>query len=214
MGRGKTKPARLHQPDAMPGYTLPRYPFRAPPELVKGAKAPKSYPVAIVGAGLAGLTSALELASRGIDCVLLDDDDTVGASGLSSRGICYAKRTLEILDRFGAAERVRKKGVTWNEGDVYRGEERLYRFNLQPEKDQKFPAFVNLQQFYIEQYLVEALADHVLVRQILQEVLDGGRRRGRRRVVLLRGRRGAGLAPGPVGAAVPGPGPSRGRTAA
>ena len=162
MGRGKTKPPHLHQPDAMPGYTLPRYPFRTPPELAKGrnagAKAPKAYPVAIVGAGLAGLTSALELASRGIDCVLLDDDDTVGASGLSSRGICYAKRTLEILDRFGAAERVRKKGVTWNEGDVYRGRERLYRFNLQPEKDQKFPAFVNLQQFYIEQYLVEALA--------------------------------------------------------
>ena len=47
------------------------------------------------------------LEAESFDCVLLDDDDTVGASGLSSRGICYAKRTLEILDRFGAAERVR-----------------------------------------------------------------------------------------------------------
>ena len=36
--------------------------------------------------------------------------------------------------------------------------ERIFRFNLQPEQDQKFPAFVNLQQFYVEQYLVEALA--------------------------------------------------------
>jgi len=147
----------------MPGYRLPTYAFRTPPELAAGrgaAPAPGTYPVVVVGAGLAGLTAALELASRGVQVVVLDEDDTVGASGLSSRGICYAKRTLEILDRFGVARRMLAKGVTWNEGDVYRGTERLYRFNLQPETDQKFPAFVNLQQFYVEQYLVEALARH------------------------------------------------------
>jgi 3-(3-hydroxy-phenyl)propionate hydroxylase len=144
------------QPDRMPGYVLPKYEFRRPPELAGGAS--PLYPVAIVGAGLAGLVSALELASRGVRCVLLDDDDTVGAQGLSSRGICHAKRSLEIYDRFGVAERIRAKGVTWNEGDVYVRDERIYTFNLQPEQDQKFPAFVNLQQFYVEQYLVEALA--------------------------------------------------------
>ena len=145
-----------HQPDAMPGYTLPVYPYRTPPELAGGGIG--DYPVIIVGGGLGGLACALELGSRGIRTIVLDDDNTVGASGLSSRGICYAKRTLEILDRFGVAERVRAKGITWNEGDVYRGEQCLYRFNLQPEVDQKFPAFVNLQQFYVEQYLVEAIA--------------------------------------------------------
>lgn len=144
-----------HQPDAMPGYTLPVYPYRTPPELAGGGG---DYPVIIAGGGLGGLACALELGSRGIRTIVLDDDNTVGASGLSSRGICYAKRTLEILDRFGVAERVRAKGITWNEGDVYRGEQCLYRFNLQPEADQKFPAFVNLQQFYVEQYLVEAIA--------------------------------------------------------
>jgi 3-(3-hydroxy-phenyl)propionate hydroxylase len=148
--------AATFQPDSMPGYVLPKYAFRRPPELL-GAASPL-YPVAIVGAGLAGLVTALELASRGVQCVLLDDDDTVGAQGLSSRGICHAKRSLEIYDRFGVAERVRAKGVTWNEGDVYVRDERIYTFNLQPEQDQKFPAFVNLQQFYVEQYLVEALA--------------------------------------------------------
>ncbi|HEX9182032.1 MAG TPA: FAD-dependent oxidoreductase [Burkholderiales bacterium] len=143
------------QPDRMPGYVLPKYEFRKPPELAGGAS--PLYPVAIVGAGLAGLVTALELSSRGVNCVLLDDDDTVGAQGLSSRGICHAKRSLEIYDRFGVAERIRAKGVTWNEGDVYVRDERIYTFNLQPEQDQKFPAFVNLQQFYVEQYLVEAL---------------------------------------------------------
>ena len=137
------------------GYVLPVYEYRTPPEI--GGKKSGTYPVIIAGAGLAGLTAALELGSRGIRTILLDEDNTVGAAGLSSRGICYAKRTLEILDRFGVSERIRAKGVTWNEGEVYRGEQLLYRFNLQPEKDQKFPAFVNLQQFYVEQYLVEAL---------------------------------------------------------
>jgi len=147
----------------MPGYRLPKYAYRRPPELAAGrgaASGAGTYPVIVVGAGLGGLTAALELASRGVQVVVLDEDDTVGAAGLSSRGICYAKRTLEILDRFGVARRMIDKGVTWNEGDVYRGEERLYRFNLQPETDQKFPAFVNLQQFYVEQYLVEALRGH------------------------------------------------------
>src|SRR5688500_17530497 len=136
-------------------YVLPVYEYRKPPELE--GKRSAVHPVIVVGAGLAGLTAALELGARGVRCLLLDDDNTVGASGLSSRGICYAKRTLEILDRFGIADRIRAKGVTWNEGEVYRGEQQLYRFNLQPETDQKFPAFVNLQQFYVEQYLVEKL---------------------------------------------------------
>ena len=111
----------------MPGYTLPVYPYRTPPELAGGIG---NYPVIIAGGGLGGLACALELGSRGIRTIVMDDDNTVGASGLSSRGICYAKRTLEILDRFGVAERVRAKGITWNEGDVYRGEQCLYRFNL------------------------------------------------------------------------------------
>jgi len=145
------------QPDSMPGYTLPVYAYRTPPELAGGRA--ETYPVIIAGGGLGGLVLALELGTRGVRTIVLDEDNTVGAAGLSSRGICYAKRTLEILDRFGVSERIRAKGITWNEGDVFRGEERLYRFNLQPEADQKFPAFVNLQQFYVEQYLVEKIAE-------------------------------------------------------
>src|ERR1051325_4741177 len=126
-------------------YGLPVYEYRTPPELAR--KEAASYPVVIVGAGLAGLTAALELGARGVRTVLLDDDNTVVAAGLSSRGICYAKRTLEIYDRFGLASRIREKGVVWNEGEVYRGAEHLYSFDLKPEGGQKFPAFVNIQQF-------------------------------------------------------------------
>ena len=149
--------SQAFQPDSMPGYTLPVYPYRTPPEL--SGQAIEPYPVIVAGGGLGGLTAALELGARGIRTVVLDEDNTVGAAGLSSRGICYAKRSLEILDRFGVSARVRAKGITWNEGDVYRGEEHLYRFNLQPEPGQKYPAFVNLQQFYVEQYLVEKIGE-------------------------------------------------------
>src|SRR5687768_18428022 len=147
----------VHQPNSMPGYTLPVYEYRRPPEIESDSIG--SYPVVVVGAGLAGLTAALELGARGVRTIVLDEDNTVGASGLSSRGICYAKRSLEIFDRFGVAARIRAKGVTWNEGEVYRGAQRMYRFNLQPERDQKFPAFVNLQQFYVEQFLVERVQE-------------------------------------------------------
>ncbi|HZM36025.1 MAG TPA: FAD-dependent oxidoreductase [Burkholderiales bacterium] len=136
-------------------YVLPVYEYRTPPEIRE--KKSFSYPVIVVGGGMAGLTAALELGARGVRTVLLDEDNTVGAQGLSSRGICYARRSLEILDRHGIAERIRAKGVTWNEGEVYRGAERLYRFNLRSDPNQRFPAFVNLQQFYVEQYMVERL---------------------------------------------------------
>ena len=60
------------QPDRMPGYVLPKYEYRRPPEL-DGGETPL-HAVAIVGAGLAGLTAALELGSRGVRCLLLDDE--------------------------------------------------------------------------------------------------------------------------------------------
>ena len=40
-------------------------------------------------------------AQRGLPVLLLDEDDTVS---VGSRGLCYAKRTLEILDRLGVGQ--------------------------------------------------------------------------------------------------------------
>src|SRR5260370_40843083 len=105
------------QPNSMRGYTLPRYEYGTPPEFLE--KQSFLYPVIVAGAGLAGPTAALELGTRGIRCVLLHEDDTVGASGLSSRGICYAKRSLGILDRFRRAAPTRGEGPTWYEGVRY-----------------------------------------------------------------------------------------------
>ena len=47
------------------------------------------------------------------------------------------------------------KGVSWNVGKVFLREQQLYQFNLLPEDGHERPAFINLQQYYCEAYLVE-----------------------------------------------------------
>ena len=126
-----------------------------------GLDAPEPrHPVAIVGAGPVGLALALELARWGTPSVLLDDNDVVS---VGSRAICWSKRSLEILDRLGVGERAARKGVGWKLGRTFRGDDEVFAFDLQPEPGHKFPAFVNLQQYYVEEYLAErALAEPLI----------------------------------------------------
>jgi 3-(3-hydroxy-phenyl)propionate hydroxylase len=133
------------------------YAFRAPEELVRGAA--RHHAVVIAGAGPVGLSLGLDLARHGIPCVVLERRNTLSDG---SRAICWAKRTLEILDRLGTAERMLARGVTWNVGKVYAGAaaEPVYTFDLLPDKAQRFPAFINLQQYYAEEFLVEQLEQH------------------------------------------------------
>jgi 3-(3-hydroxy-phenyl)propionate hydroxylase len=126
--------------------------YRKAPELATGE--PGRYRVAIVGAGPVGLCMAIDLAQHGIDTVLLDEDDKASEG---SRAICFAKRTLEILDRLGVGQRSVDKGVVWNVGKVFLHDRRLYQFDLLPESGHKRPAFINLQQYYLEEFLVERL---------------------------------------------------------
>ena len=127
--------------------------YRRSPD--QDSPSPARHPVIVVGAGPVGLCAAIDLAQRGVPVVLLDDADRIGEG---SRGICYAKRTLEILDRLGVAEPCLEKGVTWKLGKVFQRDELLYAFDLLPEDGHKMPAFINLQQYYLEHALVERAA--------------------------------------------------------
>ena len=110
------------------------------------------HPVVIVGAGPVGLAAAIDLAQRGVETIVVDNDDTLSTG---SRAICFAKRTLEIFDRLGCGERMVEKGVSWNVGKVFLQDELIYTFNLLPETGHARPAFINLQQYYVEGYLAE-----------------------------------------------------------
>jgi 3-(3-hydroxy-phenyl)propionate hydroxylase len=134
----------------MGSYEYRRYPYKPPPEL--GGRSGPRRPVIIVGAGPVGLAAAIDLAQQSIPCVVLDDNDVVS---VGSRAICWAKRTLEIFDRLGVAARMVEKGVTWQVGRVYHRDRELYRFDLLPEGGHRMPAFINLQQYYVEEYLVD-----------------------------------------------------------
>jgi 3-(3-hydroxy-phenyl)propionate hydroxylase len=110
------------------------------------------HPVVVVGAGPVGLSLAIDLAQRGQPVVLLDDADRIGEG---SRAICFSKRSLEYWDRLGIGQRMVDKGVVWSVGRIFHGASQLYQFNLLPEEGHKRPAFINLQQFYAEAYLVD-----------------------------------------------------------
>jgi 3-(3-hydroxy-phenyl)propionate hydroxylase len=125
--------------------TIYQYGYRRSPDQ-DGAR-PAHHPVLLIGAGPVGLSLAVDLAQRGIPVVLLDDADRIGEG---SRAICFAKKTLEIFDRLGCATPMLDKGVRWSVGRVFQGEEELYSFDLLPETGHKMPAFINLQQYYVE----------------------------------------------------------------
>ncbi|WP_104205471.1 FAD-dependent oxidoreductase [Billgrantia saliphila] len=143
-------------------YNNPVYPYRRPPELNRDDV--RHCPVVIVGAGPTGLAMAIDLAQQGVESVVLDDNNTVS---VGSRAICFAKRTLEILDRLGCAQPMVDKGVTWQRGRVFFQEREVYDFDLLPEEGHRMPAFINLQQYYFEEYLVgraDTLADRIDLR--------------------------------------------------
>lgn len=135
-------------------YTLAfrLYPYAKSPD--QKAAAPVRRKVVVVGGGPIGLATALDLGRRGVPVLLLDDHE---GAGLGSRALCFAKRTLEICDRLGAAGPMLDKGVQWNVGKVFHDDRLLYEFNLQPEGGHAFPAFINLQQPWFEKFLHDAI---------------------------------------------------------
>ena len=118
-------------------------------------------PVVIVGAGPVGLTLAIDLAQRGQQVILLDKGHKIvsGQNTGGSRAICFSKRSLEIFDRLGCGQRMVDKGVSWNVGRVFLKDSPLYSFDLLPEAGHARPAFINLQQYYVEGYLAERAAE-------------------------------------------------------
>lgn len=138
-------------------YDYQPFPYVAPP----GMTAPEPrHKILIVGAGPIGVAMALELANYGIASVVVDDNDVVS---VGSRAICWSKRALEVLDRVGVGERCVGKGVTWKVGRTYHRDKEVFNFDLQPEAGHKMPAFVNLQQYYVEEYLVQTALANPLV---------------------------------------------------
>lgn len=135
---------------------ITQFGYRRHADQDRAPQAAAHHPVVVVGAGPVGLSLAIDLAQRGQAVVLLDDADRIGEG---SRAICFSKRSLEYWDRLGVGRRMVEKGVVWSVGRIFHGDKQLYQFNLLPEQGHKMPAFINLQQFYAEAYLVDRVGE-------------------------------------------------------
>jgi len=114
---------------------------------------PRHHPLVIVGAGPVGLVAALDLARKGHASVVIDKKSSLSDG---SRSICWAKRSLEIMDRLGVGQALTEKGITWKTGKVFFDRGRVFEFDLLPDAQHRRPAFVNLQQYYLEHFCIEA----------------------------------------------------------
>ena len=127
------------------------------PEELSGVEV--CHPVVVVGGGPVGLACALALVQRGIRVVVLHAGEGVG---YGSRAAGTTRRSLEILHLMGRSAQFLEIGVTWQ------GLRSFYRDRLVLQRDyvetvpEQFPGFLNVQQCFTEQFLLDALLDHPL----------------------------------------------------
>jgi 3-(3-hydroxy-phenyl)propionate hydroxylase len=137
--------------DVIGPFRYEHHPPRVPP--LAGTREARRHRVAIVGGGPVGLALALALARWGIGCVVIEADDTVC---VGSRAICISRRSLEILEQLGALAPFLDKGLPWTGGRSFYRDAQILDFTMPHDENQKLPPMINLQQYYIEQFLVDA----------------------------------------------------------
>jgi 3-(3-hydroxy-phenyl)propionate hydroxylase len=131
-------------------FTAQTHDARLPP-LVDGKDAGRAK-VVIAGGGPVGLCAALGLANHGIPSVLIEADNSVC---FGSRAICISRRSQEILHRLGALDSFTRKGLPWTGGRSYYRNTEVLHFRMPHDENQKLPPMLNIEQFYIEQFLLD-----------------------------------------------------------
>lgn len=132
-----------------------QYPAHIPP--LSDGKDQRRHQVVIVGGGPVGLCTALGLARHGIASVLIEADDSVCQG---SRAICISRRSLEIVERLGAAQGFLQTGLPWTGGRSFYRDTEVLHFTMPQDENQKFAPMINLAQYHIEQHLLDAAEKH------------------------------------------------------
>jgi 3-(3-hydroxy-phenyl)propionate hydroxylase len=133
-------------------FDYTHFPPVLPP--LQGGRAKRAR-VTLAGGGPIGFTLALALAKHGIPSVVLEADDSVCTG---SRAGCITRRTLEIFEQLGIAAPCMEQGLPWHEGWSYHRDKPVLHMQYPPDAGSRFPALVNIQQCYVEQYMVDAIA--------------------------------------------------------
>lgn len=112
--------------------------------------------VTIVGAGPIGMANALLLAKQGVNVILLSSEQQLSEG---SRALVYTKRSMEILQAAGAAERIMSKALPWTHGNsIYKGQVAFRMASPTHEHDQ-FAPLNNLQQNWLESFLLDSIKE-------------------------------------------------------
>jgi 3-(3-hydroxy-phenyl)propionate hydroxylase len=167
----------MHTPSTSPRPSI-YYNYQVfKPWLASQNEAQPKHKVVIVGAGPAGMVTALELARHGVPSVLVSADLQFSQG---SRAIVFTRRSMEILQQVGVAHRITENGLPWRCGNsIYRGQ-KVFRMETPHEPDDRFFPMINIQQQYLEEYLHDACAAHPLIdvrwgnKLVKAENIEGG----------------------------------------
>ena len=150
----------MHTPSTQPRPSI-YYNYQVFKPWLASQHGPQSkHKVVIVGAGPAGMVTALELARHGVPSVLISADLQFSQG---SRAIVFTRRSMEILQQVGVAHRITENGLPWRCGNsIYRGQ-KVFRMETPHDPDDRFSPMINIQQQYLEEYLHDACAANDLI---------------------------------------------------
>jgi len=117
-------------------------------------------PVLIVGAGPVGMSTALDLAHYQIPSILLDEDHTLSEG---SRAIAFHHTALAFWEKLGAGEAILHKGIPWTRRHTYYRNQELFTQEFPIPAVGMLPRFINLQQYYVERFLLDQIEASSLV---------------------------------------------------
>lgn len=144
----------MHKPNIQPHpssyFPYEVYPFQRPPEM--GGQATGSHPVVVVGAGPVGLVLAIQLIQQGVKPVLIEAEAQVSGG---SRALALTRRSMEIMEQCGVADRFLGEAIVWNEGRSYYRGAVVHHLEIPRSDDDKFAPMTNLAQCWIEKFLLD-----------------------------------------------------------
>jgi len=150
----------MHRPATEPHRSIYyRYEVHEPWLSTRHGARPRAK-VVIVGSGPAGMVAALELARHGVPSVVLESELQVS---LGSRAIVFTRRSMEILQQVGVADRMTEAGLPWRHGNSFYRGQRVFRMEAPHDPDDRFFPLLNVQQPYLEEYLVDACKAQPLI---------------------------------------------------
>lgn len=150
----------MHQPTTTLRPSI-YYGYKVFEPWLPGAHGPQArQKVVIVGSGPAGMVAALELARHGVASVILESELQVSQG---SRAIVFTRRSMEILQQVGVAGRMSQTGLPWRYGNSYYRGQRVFRMEAPHDPDDRFHPMLNIQQQYMEEYLLDACQANALI---------------------------------------------------